>query len=532
MGLLQRVFGLEPQAGTPGPSEDFWYEPTFGLSNSGQVVTADTAMRLGAVYAAVRVISETVAQVPIIIYRRLPNGGKERADHPLTRLLGHKPNVAQDSFQFREMATGHVALRGNGYAEKIRGRGGVVDQLVPLNPARMRPERLLDGRRRFRYTTELGAPRVFAQEDVFFLPGLSFDGISGVSPIGLQRETLGVAAAARDYGARFFRNDARPGGVLEHAGHFKTDEDREEFRASWQRSQTGPNRHRMAVLEDGMTYKEIGLSNEDAQFLETRKYSDVEIARIFNLPPHKLQILDQASFSNIEQQAIDFVVGSMVPWFVRWECAINTQLIARPDVFFAEFLLDGLLRGDTAARYSAYGSGITNGWLTRNEARSRENLNPLPGLDEPLSPLNMRQGANAPQPERRQGARQAIKVMADDAAGRLVSREIRELDQALARAGTGDDLRSRVARIYDGQAEFMRKTLLPINIAVRTAFAGSLDVESLTGAWCAAQVAALTAADLQPGAVGCGDAAALLAEWRETKAAALAARIMEGIDNG
>jgi len=199
-----------------------------------------------------------------------------------------------------------------------------------------------------------------------------------------------MALAAQDYGARFFANDAKPtGGWIEFPGSFKDMEAKKVFRESYQQAQSGPNRGKVLVLENGMKFHEVGVTNKDAQFLELRKFQITDIARLFRVPPHMIADLERATFSNIEQQSLEFVMHTMTPWAERWEASIESELLLEGDDIEIEFDFANLMRGDAASRSSYYQSGIQNGWLTRNEARVSENLNPIDGLDQPLRPLNM-----------------------------------------------------------------------------------------------------------------------------------------------
>ena len=382
MGIIAKL--LKPSAGPPA-WDDFWYNPVGSLTTAGIRVTADTAFNVSAVYAAVRILSETVAQVPLIVYRRTANGGKERAEnHPLFSLLHDQPNPWQTSFEWREMMTGHLALRGNAYNEIISGPRGAVDQLIPLHPDRVTVKQLDNKRLAYEFRPVEGPARILNQDEVFHIKGLSSDGIMGISPISLMRESIGLALATEKYGAGLFTSDGAIRGVLTHPGQMSP-EGRKNLKSTFSKGAAGGT----ALLEEGLKWEKIAMTAEDAQFLMTRKFQINEFARWFNIPPHLLRDLDKATFSNIEQQAIDFVLYSMMPWFRRWEQAITRDLILAPQTFFAEFLIDGLLRGDTKSRYAAYASAITNGWMTRNEARIKENLNPLTGLDVPLAQANM-----------------------------------------------------------------------------------------------------------------------------------------------
>ena len=360
-------------------------------------VTPDASLRLSAVYACVRILSETMASLPIVLYRKRADGGKDRVtDHWLHTLLCRRPNRFQNPFEWREMLQGHLALRGNAYCQIIANPRGEIAELMPIHPDRVRMELLRSGEFRYRVTNRFGDETVLPRGDVWHLRGLSSDGLIGMSPIELARESLGMALAAQDYGSRFFANDAKPtGGWIEFPGSFKDAEAKKVFRESYQAAQSGANRGKVLVLENGMKFHEVGVTNKDAQFLELRKFQITDIARMFRVPPHMIADLDRATFSNIEQQSLEFVMHTMTPWAERWEASIESELLLDGDDLEVEFDFSNLMRGDAASRSAYYQSGIQNGWLTRNEARVAENLNPLEGLDEPLRPLNMVEESDA-----------------------------------------------------------------------------------------------------------------------------------------
>ncbi len=370
-------------------------------SVSGMRVSADSAMRLAAVYACVRILSETMASLPLVVYRARADGGKDRVtDHWLYRLLGKKPNRYQNPFEWREMLQGHLALRGNAFCQILANGRGEITELIPVHPDRVRMELLAEGDYRYRIQNQTGHELVLPRGEVWHLRGLSSDGLLGLSPIELSRESLGMALAAQDYGARFFNNDAKPtGGWIEFPGNFKDNEAKRVFRESYQAAQSGANRGKVLVLENGMKFHEVGVTNKDAQFLELRKFQITDIARLFRVPPHMIADLDRATFSNIEQQSLEFVMHTMTPWAERWEASIEADLMLDGDQLEIEFDFANLMRGDAASRSAYYQSGIQNGWLTRNEARIAENLNPIKGLDQPLRPLNMVEEEDAEEQE-------------------------------------------------------------------------------------------------------------------------------------
>jgi HK97 family phage portal protein len=288
------------------------------------------------------------------------------------------------------MLQGHMVLRGNAYNQIITNARGEITELMPIHPDRVKIELLPSGEYRYRVTDRSGTVVIMPRGEVWHLRGLSSDGLMGMSPIELARESLGMALAAQDYGARFFANDAKPtGGWIEFPGSFKDTEAKKVFRESYQQAQSGPNRGKVLVLENGMKFHEVGVTNKDAQFLELRKFQITDIARLFRVPPHMIADLERATFSNIEQQSLEFVMHTMTPWAERWEASIESELLLEGDDIEIEFDFANLMRGDAASRSSYYQSGIQNGWLTRNEARVSENLNPIDGLDQPLRPLNM-----------------------------------------------------------------------------------------------------------------------------------------------
>ena len=365
-------------------------------------VSVLSARQLSAVNACVRILTDTMASLPLNIHERLANGGSRIAlNHPLQSLLHDAPNPRETSFEFIKDFMASRVTRGNAMAEIIPGPRGAVDQLVMLDPGTMTPERLPNGRVRWIINPPSGATRILVQEEVWHLHGErrtkdahgGIDSILGLSPIELEAlNVLGAAQAAQDYSARFFLNDGKPSGVIEHPGHFGDDEARAKFRAAWRAAQTGANRHATAVLEDGLKYQPFDISNEQAQFLETRKYQDVEIARIFGVPPHLIGIMDGATHSNVEQQALDFVKFGMLPHLTQWERSINANLIVNRARFFAKFNLAALLRGELEARYRAYAIGRNWGWLSPNDVLRIEDMNPIKpddGGDDYLRPGNM-----------------------------------------------------------------------------------------------------------------------------------------------
>ena len=359
------------------PKNSFWSSPYnffFGASSSGKSVSEKTALQTTAVYACVRILAETIASLPLHTYRYSPGGKEKAANHPLYHLLHSEPNPEMTSFVFRETLMGHLLLWGNAYAQIIRDGRGRVLGLYPLLPSKMLVSRTDQGILFYQYEKD-GQTYFLSNQEVLHIPGLGFDGLVGYSPIAMAKNAIGMAIATEEYGAKFFANGASPGGVLEHPGVVK---DPGKIRESWNAVYQGSgNSHRVAVLEEGMKFQPIGIPPEQAQFLETRKYQLNEIARIFRIPPHMIGDLEKSSFSNIEQQSLEFVMYTLDPWVIRWEQAIQRALLSGGEKrqYFVKFNVDGLLRGDYQSRMNGYAVGRQNGWLSANDIRELENLN-------------------------------------------------------------------------------------------------------------------------------------------------------------
>jgi HK97 family phage portal protein len=385
MGILQGIFKArdKPKDSLGGSRYSF----LFGGSTAGKPVNEHTAMQMTAVYSCVRILSETVAGLPLHVYKYNDKGGKEKhLAHPLYKLLHDEPNPEMTSFAFRETLMSHLLLWGNAYSQVIRNARGEVVALYPLMPNKMTVDRDSNGRLFYLYQrSSEDAPSLgkdsqvyLSPSDVLHIPGLGFDGLVGYSPIAMAKNAVGLAIATEEYGAKFFANGAAPGGVLEHPGTIK---DPQKVKDSWNSAYQGSgNAHRVAVLEEGMKYQPIGVSPEQAQFLETRKFQINEIARIFRIPPHMLADLEKSSFSNIEQQSLEFVKYTLDPWVVRWEQSMCRTLLMeseKPTVFI-KFNVDGLLRGDYASRMNGYATARQNGWMSANDIREMENLDRIP----------------------------------------------------------------------------------------------------------------------------------------------------------
>lgn len=356
------------------------YSFFMGASSSGRRVTERTAMQMTAVYSCVRILSETLASLPLHIYESSETNSRKATKHPLYKLLHDEPNPEMTSFIFRETLMTHLLLWGNAYAQIIRNGKGEVLALYPLMPDRMRVDRDEYGQLYYEYmlsdsdanAKESGAVRLSTQ-DILHIPGLGFDGLVGYSPIAMAKNAIGMAIATEEYGAAFFANGATPSGILTHPGVIKNPE---AMRESWSKGFGGRNSHKVAILEEGMNYTPISIAPNEAQFLETRKFQLNEIARIFRVPPHMVGDLEKSSFSNIEQQSLEFVKYTLDPWVSRFEQAMTRRLLTDDEKkkYYIKFNVDGLMRGDYQSRMNGYATARQNGWMSANDIRALENL--------------------------------------------------------------------------------------------------------------------------------------------------------------
>jgi HK97 family phage portal protein len=483
--------GIRAAGGAPNPADDFWYSgiSAGAVAASGVKVNPDSAMRSSAVYACVNAISRSVAALPLKLYRELDKGGKEVAtEHPLYDKLYWQPNPWQTAFDFKLMGQVHFELRGNFFVELIPDPSNPIFplMLVPLHPDRVRVWRMPSPGGGwvpdYQYIDPvLRTTRWIAQENMFHLRNLAGgDGLIGYTPVEVFAETVGAAIAAQDYGARFFANDGKPSTYITGA-EFRNDDDREKFRDSWQKSQTGANRHKTAVLPKGMELKELGMKNAEAQFIESRKFARDEIAGIYGVPLHIIGATERvASYASVEQFNIQFAVQCIMPRLVAWEQAIQRDLLAEGnefsgDRYFAKFVMAALLRGDMLSRYNAYKVGREGGWLSPNDIREFEDMNPIDGGDEYVRPMNMTPLGSDPNQQQTtatptqddngplDGDTSAkgdhrLKLLAVSAADRCVRKEIAAVRKDLLTAN--GDFNSKTADFYRQHRGFMSEVLL------------------------------------------------------------------------
>lgn len=387
MGIIARMRSPRPQAWTENWLSDrivdvFNGGPTY----SGVRVGGDAAMRISVFFLCVYALAQDIAKLPLILYRRLPNGGRERAtNHPLYGLLHDRPNRYQTSFLFRQTGVVSTALRGDNYAFITRYRDQ-VRELLPIHPDRMVVKLGEDYRLTYKVDGEERQAR-----DILHVRGFSLNGYTGVSVAQWARESLGLAAATERHGARLFGTGALFRGLLKHPGKLKDDATAKRMRESFDRLYSGENSHKTALLEDGVTYEKMEMTAEDSQFLGTREFQAYEICRFFRMPPHKVGLLKDHKYATLDASELSYVTDTLLPLLVNWEQELNASLLTEDEreTLYFEHLVDGQLRGDIKTRYAAYKDGILTGFMSRNEARVRENLNPADGLDEFLEPLNM-----------------------------------------------------------------------------------------------------------------------------------------------
>jgi HK97 family phage portal protein len=507
-----RHVGAAFRALAPGqmlpPWDDYWYQNHGYDSAAGMSVSPETAMRLSAVYACIRVRSETLASSPLIIWKQLADGGRVRApEHPLFSVLHGGPNIWQTSLEWIEMMQAHLDLRGNAFSHILPGPRGAVDQLIPLHPDLVQVFRLPNGKLKYqvrsRFTAEIDW---YTMDEMLHLRGLSSDGLVGLSPVAVQRDTIGNALGMQDYQGRQLANDTATRVWMSHPAKFKDDEAREKFRESYQKAQTQANRGKVPVLESGMQLHQLGLSNEDAQFLQSMLASREEICSIFRMPPHKIAILARSTNNNIEHQGIEFVQDCMEPIARRWERRINLDLVdpinealgAEPGEYFAEFDMSKLERGALKDRYDAYAVGRNGGWLNPDRICQFEGMNPIGkenGGDKYWRPANMvevgtivlqagsteqpdpelppgkknpdqeqQEPGDAPSPsggdEEAAVERRALRTFAAEAAGRVVRREVRALESKLKRAASIQQFQEQAAAFYETHTGLVAETMM------------------------------------------------------------------------
>lgn len=463
------------------PWGNFWFQPLGLRTQSGVRVTPASAMTLPAVFACVRVLAESFATLPFMLFQPRDGGrGPQIRKHWLYRLIGKAPNRFQSPYEFRLMLMGHLALRGNAFCQIMANSRGEITELLPLHPDRMAIELLTNGSYRYVYADQIGRQVVYGRNEIWHLRGMSDDGMMGLSLIGLAREAIGEGLAMQSYSSRFFENDAKPGGGwIEYPGSFANTEAKKTFRDSWQDVHGGSNRGKVAVLEKGMKFHEVGLKNTDAQFFESRGLKRAEIAGIFRVPPHKIMDLSTSTNNNIEHQGIEFWTDTMLPWIRLWESSISYFLLGEDSDFEPSFDHTVMMLGDGKSRAERIARLVLAGVLLRNEGREEEGYDPIDGLDEPMQPANMMT---------------------------LEQAEKQEQQPKRQPAGPGDEAGARLARVLRGNAARMARRLAGGNDVAPETLAEALAVGAPTAAtWLALDRAGRTEDEITASLVALGE---------------------------
>ena len=403
MGVITKLFEKRAWADQEW-IKDWLRSADVGTSTyAGLKISEDNSMRYSAVLACVRIVSETIASLPLFVYKRLPQGKAKATEHPLYNILHMQPNPELSSFIYREMMAIHLLLWGNSYSEIIEDKAGRIVGLWPLLPWNMEVLRTNAGKLVYKYRLPDNTEIIIPNRNVLHIIGLSFDGLVGKSIIALARESIGLGMAMEEFGAKFYGQGTQFGGFIEHPkslGPLAFENLKASLKEKYQGIQ---NSHKIMILEEGMKFSKNVIPPNDAQFIESRQFQLEEIARIFNVPPHLIKDLSKSTYDNIEQQGIEFVVYTIRPWCVRIEQAMMIKLFSDEEKkkYFIEFLVDGLLRGDITSRYSAYAIGKQWGWLSSDDIRELENQNPLPGGQGKIywMPLNMVDAKTASEPK-------------------------------------------------------------------------------------------------------------------------------------
>lgn len=474
MELIARLLG-QSGGGTPGPTDDFWYGQV-GQTIHGIRVDSEGAKKLSAWYRGRMLLATALAMLPLKVYERLPDdeGADVAKANPLYDILHDEPNAGQDSFEWRLQQMFNLIDFGNAYDAIVPGPRGYVDQLRPIEPKLVTPERIESTGRMLYHIRDAKTGRTTTknQEDIFHRRYASEDGIVGRGVLEFARGSVGTALSTESYASKVFTNGTLNGGVLEVPGLLNDDAS---IRMAKSFTTAVGDWHLPKVVEQGAKWVESKMTPEDAQMLLSRKFSVDDIARWLGVPPHMIGSLDRSTNNNIEAQGIDFVTYSLGPWLSLWEAAISRQLILNRRKYYAEFVRDALVIGDIAARWAAYNIGVTTGTITRNEVRRKENMNALPGLDTPLDPAHLTGKASAGQAPKStpadngdSNARMArAEAIAAASASRLLRKEVTVIQKlAVKHAASPAGFVSALEAFYDEHAVAVADSLsVPIESA-------------------------------------------------------------------
>lgn len=393
MGLLKT---FEKRSSPENPKTDLncpgsWLDNLFGGSHAAGVhVTPENAISASTVFACVRLISETIASLPLVLYRTDGKTKEKATDHPAYWLVHNEPNQAMSSFQWLEVEQARLLLFGNSFSEIEKTAGEKLLSIWPLLPNSTVPQ-IKKGIKTHKTRRVDGSSVELPDEKVLHIPGFGINGLTGLSPVMTNKGTIGLTLAAQKFGESLYQNGVRPSGALKHPGKLSV-EAQNNLRNSLNANFSGENAGKAMILAEGMDWVQLTMNLNDAQFLETRKFQVAEVARIFNVPPHMIADLEKATFSNIEQQSLEFVTYTIRSWLVRWERELNRKLLRTNErqTHFFKFLVDGLLRGDVKTRFEAYNLGRNMGIYTTNDILEKEDMNPVPhGDDDWILPLNV-----------------------------------------------------------------------------------------------------------------------------------------------
>jgi HK97 family phage portal protein len=506
-----------------GPLDDFWYRPTASVSAAGIAVNDELALSVSTFWACVRVLSDSVGAMPWHVYQDLGEDDRRRAtDYPLYKTLHDMPNGWQTPLEWKAMGVGHLLLRGNFYCRiDAPSSYSPYPSFVPLNPDRMDVKQTTGGAVSYLYKYLSGDQTSYRQDQILHVKLLTLDGLKGMRPLEYAKETLGMTISQQQYAGSLFKN----GGFLKY--YLKTTkrlgaEGRRNFREGWRDLHGDPSKFEPPILEDDMDIKTLGMTQEDAQWLESRKFGAYEVCQFLGVPPHLVFLLDRATYSNIEQQSLEFLTIHLNPWLVRFEQTVAPLL---DDTYYSEFLRDSIVRGDIASRYEAYSKALQGRpFMVPNDVRRKENMPPVDGWDKPIDPLNMaapgapgEQGRQPPpqqeeeedEPEARRFNLQPIIA---DAARRIVARELVAMKARGPKASESPAAFARWAGEWYGQhLQFARDQLAPI----ATAYGNPLALRGWAGEYCERSAEAICE----------HDKATTLADWEANKAADITQQI-------
>lgn len=449
---------------------------SYGLTAStasGISINNDNALQVSTVFACIRAISEDIAKLPLKVFQDTENGKEYKSDHSLSYILKERPNPYMTSMAFREALTSHVLGYGNGYA--LIDRNSITNEVLylwPLSPESVALKRNDSGFYYYEIKDEKGNLAKYSYADILHIKGLGFNGLTGYNVIQYARESLGSAKAAEKFGAKFFANGANVGGVFEVPGKL-SDKAYDRLKTEFSQAYSGDNAHKTLIAEEGMKFSKASFSPDESQFLETKQFTVAEICRWFRMPPHKVADTTRAQgWSTIEQTNIDYVTDTLMPWMVRWEQAINSSLLRyeeKEDGYYVKHIADALLRGDTSSRYNAYAIGRQWGWLSVNDIRSKEDMNPIDGGDKYLTPLNMTDNSGNDNAEtddvevdnELDASTGQLTILIADAAARIANAEKREIGLHLNKK----NFTSWVDSFYKRFEKYCVRVLLPITKA-------------------------------------------------------------------